>query len=52
MTEFMSSFMDDALAEAHAAASAAEVPVGCAIVRAGAVIVILAIRGPLMFAPK
>ena len=39
MTEFMSSFMDDALAEAHAAASAAEVPVGCAIVRAGAVIV-------------
>jgi tRNA(adenine34) deaminase len=39
MTEFMSSFMDDALAEAQAAASAAEVPVGCAIVRAGAVIV-------------
>src|SRR5262245_5429997 len=32
------SFMDDALAEAHAAAAAAEVPVGCAIVRDGAVI--------------
>ena len=30
--------MDDALAEAHAAASAAEVPVGCVVVRAGAVI--------------
>ena len=33
------SFMDDALAEAHAAQAAAEVPVGCAIVREGAVIV-------------
>ena len=33
------SFMDDALAEARAAQAAAEVPVGCVIVRAGAVIV-------------
>ena len=32
------SFMDDALAEAHAARGASEVPVGCVIVRAGAVI--------------
>ena len=32
------SFMDDALAEAHAARGAAEVPVGCVIVRAGTVI--------------
>ena len=32
------SFMDDALAEARAAQAAAEVPVGCAIVRQGAVI--------------
>lgn len=32
------SFMDDALAEAHAAQAAAEVPVGCVIVREGAVI--------------
>ncbi|TMI99933.1 MAG: nucleoside deaminase [Alphaproteobacteria bacterium] len=31
--------MDDALAEARAAQAAAEVPVGCVIVRAGAVIV-------------
>ena len=38
MTEFMSSFMDEALAEAHAAQAANEVPVGCAVVRAGAVI--------------
>jgi len=30
--------MDDALAEAHAAQAAAEVPVGCVIVREGAVI--------------
>jgi tRNA(adenine34) deaminase len=33
------SFMDDALAEARAAQGTAEVPVGCAIVREGAVIV-------------
>ena len=32
------SFMDDALAEARAAQAAGEVPVGCAIVRDGAVI--------------
>ena len=32
------SFMDDALAEAHAAQAANEVPVGCVVVRAGAVI--------------
>jgi tRNA(adenine34) deaminase len=32
------SFMDDALAEAHAALAAAEVPVGCVIVRDGAVV--------------
>ena len=32
------SFMDDALAEARAAQAAAEVPVGCVVVRAGAVI--------------
>ena len=32
------SFMDDALAEARAARAAAEVPVGCVIVRDGAVI--------------
>src|SRR5829696_1956044 len=32
------SFMDDALAEAHAAQAANEVPVGCVIVREGAVI--------------
>src|ERR1044072_8559508 len=32
------SFMDDALAEARAAQAAEEVPVGCVIVRAGAVI--------------
>src|SRR5262245_49780302 len=32
------SFMDDALAEAAAAQAAAEVPVGCVVVRAGAVI--------------
>src|SRR5260370_38942819 len=32
------SFMDDALAEARAAAGAAEVPVGCVIVRDGKVI--------------
>jgi len=32
------SFMDDALAEAHAALAAAEVPVGCVIVRDGAVL--------------
>ena len=32
------SFMDDALAEARAAQAADEVPVGCAIVREGAVI--------------
>jgi len=32
------SFMDDALAQARAAQAAAEVPVGCAIVREGAVI--------------
>ena len=32
------SFMDDALAEARAAQAADEVPVGCVIVRAGAVI--------------
>ena len=33
------SFMDDALAEARAAQAAGEVPVGCAIVREGAVLV-------------
>ena len=33
------SFMDDALAEARAAQAAAEVPVGCVIVRDGAVLV-------------
>ena len=38
MTGFMSSFMDDALAEAHAAQAAAEVPVGCVIVRGNKVI--------------
>jgi tRNA(adenine34) deaminase len=38
MTEFMQSFMDDALVEARAAQAAAEVPVGCVIVRDGAVI--------------
>src|SRR5215211_8631158 len=32
------SFMDDALAEAHAAQAANEVPVGCVVVREGAVI--------------
>src|SRR5258708_11091315 len=32
------SFMDDALSEARAANAAGEVPVGCVIVRAGAVI--------------
>src|SRR3954451_1472970 len=32
------SFMDDALSEARAAEAAAEVPVGCVIVRAGAII--------------
>src|SRR6185436_6071669 len=32
------SFMDDALAEARAAQAADEVPVGCAIVREGAVV--------------
>ena len=32
------SFMDDALAEAHAALAAGEVPVGCAVVRDRAVI--------------
>ena len=32
------SFMDDALAEAHAAQAANEVPVGCAVVRDGAVV--------------
>ena len=32
------SFMDDALAEAHAAAAASEVPVGAVIVRDGAVV--------------
>jgi tRNA(adenine34) deaminase len=32
------SFMDDALAEAHAAQGASEVPVGCVIVRDGAVL--------------
>jgi tRNA(adenine34) deaminase len=32
------SFMDDALAEARAAGAAAEVPVGCVIVRDGAVL--------------
>ena len=34
----MASFMDDALAEARAALAAAEVPVGCVIVREGAVL--------------
>src|SRR5690554_5066228 len=32
------SFMDDALAEARAAATASEVPVGCVVVREGAVV--------------
>src|SRR4051794_31789811 len=32
------SSMDDALAEAHAAAAASEVPVGAVIVRAGAIV--------------
>jgi tRNA(adenine34) deaminase len=34
----MASFMDQALAEARAAAAAGEVPVGCVVVRDGAVI--------------
>src|ERR1043166_434160 len=34
----MSSFMDDALAEARAAQTASEVPVGCVVVRDGAVL--------------
>src|ERR1043165_362601 len=38
MTEIELSFMDDALTEARAAFAAAEVPVGCVIVRDGAVI--------------
>jgi len=38
MTEIELSFMDDALTEARAALVAAEVPVGCVIVRDGAVI--------------
>src|SRR5437764_11316747 len=40
----MPSFMDAALEQARAAASAAEVPVGCVIVRAGAVIAVGANR--------
>ncbi len=38
MTGFPASFMDLALEEAHAAAAKGEVPVGCVIVRDGAVI--------------
>ena len=38
MVSFMASFMDLALAEAHAAGSRGEVPVGCVIVRGGEVV--------------
>ncbi|MGD0024044.1 MAG: nucleoside deaminase [Xanthobacteraceae bacterium] len=38
MASFMASFMDMALQEARAAAEAGEVPIGCVIVRGGAVV--------------
>ena len=38
MVSFMASFMDSALAEARAAGSRGEVPVGCVIVRGGNVV--------------